>query len=149
MITSFSGSNRFLSNFSISPIPLKQLNWFLGDNDIIVNTVEHAYQAMKGNTLNDQLLIATCAAPGKAKRLGRKIAMRDNWDNIKLDVMRQCLLIKFSDKDLLNLLLATTNSILIEGNTWGDRFWGAELVNNVWTGENNLGKLLMQIRDEK
>ena len=41
-------------------------------------------------------------------------------------------------------LLKTGDAMLIEGNTWGDRIWGQ--VNGV--GENNLGKILMRIREE-
>ncbi|NWN81082.1 NADAR family protein, partial [Bacillus sp. (in: firmicutes)] len=45
---------------------------------------------------------------------------------------------------LKNKLLQTGESILIEGNTWGDKIWG--VCNGV--GENKLGKILMKVRNE-
>lgn len=48
------------------------------------------------------------------------------------------------NKEIKEKLLLTGNEELIEGNTWGDRIWGT--VNGV--GENRLGKILMQVREE-
>ena len=58
--------------------------------------------------------------------------------------MRDCLRLKFEIPELREALLNTDNAKLIEGNWWGDKFWG--ICNGV--GENNLGKLLMEVRDE-
>jgi ribA/ribD-fused uncharacterized protein len=70
--------------------------------------------------------------------------MRDDWNDIKIDVMRDLLQEKFSDDDLRELLLATGDAELIEGNTWNDYFWGVCL----GEGQNWLGKLLMEVRKE-
>jgi predicted NAD-dependent protein-ADP-ribosyltransferase YbiA (DUF1768 family) len=59
--------------------------------------------------------------------------------------MRECLVAKFGQNpELMQLLKDTGDSILIEGNSWGDQFWG--VCNSV--GKNWLGKLLMEIRDK-
>jgi len=62
-----------------------------------------------------------------------------------LDMLRQ----KFTRQtELGQLLMATGDAELIEGNTWNDRFWGAVLKDEHWIGQNHLGRLLMQVRAE-
>ena len=79
-----------------------------------------------------------------AKRSGRNATMRPGWDAIKIDVMRKLLRLKFSPGSPLAIqLISTGTSKLVEGNTWGDRFWGV----CGGTGENHLGRLLMETRD--
>jgi hypothetical protein len=56
--------------------------------------------------------------------------------------MKTGLRMKFSDPFLRKLLLNTGSSMLIEGNNYGDRFWGK--VNDI--GSNHLGELLMSVR---
>ena len=68
--------------------------------------------------------------------------MRLDWDTVKISVMRNLLQQKFAQTPYRELLLATGNHLIIEGNTWGDVFWGVCL----GVGENNLGKLIMEIR---
>ena len=85
-----------------------------------------------------------CRPPGKAKRLGRKVTLRPDWEQIKTYTMLLLLRIKFSDENLATKLLETGEQKLIEGNSWGDCFWG--VCDGV--GENHLGKLLMQVREE-
>lgn len=68
--------------------------------------------------------------------------MRENWDHIKITVMREVIAQKFEDPDLRDFLLSTGTQTLIEGNTWGDKFWG--VCGGV--GLNNLGRLLMERR---
>lgn len=71
--------------------------------------------------------------------------MREDWEAIKIDVMRYCLQEKFSaGSDLAAKLIATGDCELVEGNTWGDVFWGVCR----GTGENRLGRLLMERREE-
>jgi len=134
-IRGFNGPNRFLSNFSLCLVELDGVNY---------RTVEHAYQAAKTTTAEFREAIRLCETPGQAKRLGRKTTIRPNWDEIKLDVMRDLLQQKFSTGYLRTALLATQDRELIEENTWYDTFWG------VCHGEglNWLGKLLMEIREE-
>jgi ribA/ribD-fused uncharacterized protein len=138
-ITSFTGEQEFLSNFF--PVTI-QVGWRT------FPTVEHAFQAAKAVDDQDRHKIQHADTPGKAKRLGRKIAIRPDWDQVKVDVMRDLLRQKFSKPDLGKLLLSTGDAILIEGNKWGDEFWGATEKHGEWYGENMLGKLLMEIREE-
>jgi N-glycosidase YbiA len=139
MITSFSGQHAFLSNFHPSVIEV---------DGITYPTVEHAFQAMKSTSATEMRHIAMLPTPGQAKRAGRKVALRGDWESVKIDIMRLCLELKFSQPEFAKLLASTAPHDLIEGNTWGDKCWGAVLVGGQWIGENNLGKLLMQIRQD-
>jgi ribA/ribD-fused uncharacterized protein len=113
-----------------------------GDN---YPSLEHAYQAAKTIRHTDrfffQELITTA---GEAKRAGRRLKIRDDWESVKLDVMLTLLREKFKQPKFKSLLLSTDNEELVEGNTWGDTFWG--VCNG--KGENHLGKLLMKVREE-
>jgi ribA/ribD-fused uncharacterized protein len=137
MIAEFSYGNRFLSNFYYSPI------MFGGE---LYSTVEHAYQAAKTLNPHERREIQLADKPGKAKNLGKKVTLRSDWETIKLKVMEELVRRKFNDFDytLKNQLLATGDQELIEGNWWGDTFWG--VCNGI--GENQLGKILMKVRDE-
>jgi len=132
MISSFSGEYRWLSNFW--PVP----GWS------IAPTVEHRYQAAKTGISSEKEAIWLAPTPGKAKRLGSKVILSAGWESWKLSVMEQLLRAKFEEPGLRAKLLATGDEELVEGNNWGDTFWG--VCNG--EGENHLGKLLMKIRDE-
>ncbi len=138
-IESFFGKYRFLSNFYPSPI--------VGKNDKEYPTVEHAFQAAKfpdGSSAHEQVRFAP--TPGDAKRLGRTLGPpRADWDEIRVEVMRRLLRLKFyPGSKLANKLEATGDAELVEGNTWGDQFWG--VCGGI--GENWLGKLLMEHRSQ-
>lgn len=134
-IKSFSGEYRFLSNFY--PTEIESAH-------IIFPTTEHAYQASKMLMGIDRMAIAQLSTPGKAKRMGKQLKMRPDWEDAKLDLMKDILIVKFTIPELRSKLLSTGDAHLEEGNTWGDQFWGT--VDGV--GENHLGKILMEIRDE-
>ena len=134
IIDRFSGEYRWLSNFS--PVKIKF-------EDIIYPSVENAYQAAKTLSVSDREKISKVSA-SNAKRLGRLVKIRNDWDTIKLAVMENLLREKFSNHIYKKLLLSTRNAILIEGNYWNDTFWG--ICNN--KGQNHLGKLIMKIRNE-
>ena len=138
VIDSFEGEYEFLSNFYFCEIKDNKGN--------VWKTNEHFFQAMKGkNDENRQKRIQLAPTPGKAKRLGRLITLRDDWEIVKKDIMYQALQFKFTQhKDLCKKLIDTGNKELIEGNSWGDKEWGQ--VNGV--GKNKLGKLLMKVREE-
>lgn len=142
-IDSFWGEYRFLSNFYPSEISIE----VKGEN-FTFDTVEHAYQGFKAQNLKDLWLFSSenGLTPGEAKKLGRTITMRPNWDDIRDKVMRIFLEIKFHPHihpELHNKLLQTHPHELIEGNTWGDKYWG--VCDGV--GKNKLGTALMDIRD--
>jgi predicted NAD-dependent protein-ADP-ribosyltransferase YbiA (DUF1768 family) len=64
---------------------------------------------------------------------------------VKFDVMETCVRYKFEHhSQLRDKLLATGDAVLEEGNDWGDQIWG--VVNGA--GENRLGKILMNVRDD-
>ena len=107
-------------------------------------TVEHAYQAAKTTNNAVRENIRMVKAPGRAKRIGNTIVIRAGWNVLKLEVMEYLLRQKFMDKDLQAKLLATGDEELVEGNWWGDTYWG--ICKGV--GENHLGRLLMKIRSE-
>ena len=129
------GGHTRLSNFSPSPFTLGGLEWA---------TVEHYFQAMKTKDPSEREAIRLAGSPGQAKRLGRKATLRPDWEEIKLAVMRQALHAKFKPGNLDGrYLLSTGDAYLIEGNDWGDRFWGVD-----GGGQNWLGHLLMARRAE-
>lgn len=136
-IDSFSQEYRFLSNFWPVDVSLNMIKY---------PTVEHAYQAAKTHNRWERMDILACSTPGKAKRRGRKMTLRSDWEEVKITVMRRLLEQKFLPASVLaQMLLATGYAELVEGNPWGDKFWG---VTDDGEGENHLGKLLMEIRDE-
>lgn len=131
VILSFTGSHRFLSNFFIEP-----------DG----TCVEVEYQQAKCADYIDVIKFQGLT-PGQAKRLGRKVELVDDWEQIKVETMRILVWQKFVDHPALaERLLATGVSLLVEGNNWGDRFWG-RVNDGMGTGENWLGKILMETRE--
>ena len=131
-ITEFQGNYRFLSNFS--PVFVM----FEGKSYL---SVEHAYQAAKAPA-EEREPFRHCT-PGQAKRLGQKTKLPTDWETRKVAVMFSLLTSKFSQDYLRGRLLATEDAELVEGNHWGDTFWGV----CKGVGENNLGKLLMRVRE--
>lgn len=102
---------------------------------------ENAYMAAK--TLNkEQRKIFETVLPYEAKKLGREIALRPDWNDVKFSIMYDILLSKFTNMNLRNKLLSTGDKYLQEANWWFDKIWGV----CQGEGENNLGKMLMEIR---
>lgn len=140
VIAQFSGSYRFLSNFFPAEVV------FDGEE---YPSVEHAYQAAKTFDLALRQQIQWKLQPGAAKRLAYKIivgdAFRPDWDDVRIDVMRGLLAQKFAPgAPLADRLRKTGDKVLIEGNTWNDRFWGV----CKGEGQNWLGRLLMERREQ-
>jgi ribA/ribD-fused uncharacterized protein len=134
VVESFRGEWTFLSNFYPSPVYYRT---------VLYPTVEHAYQAAKTLSLVDRERIRLARTPGEAKRLGRRVKVRPGWALMQVDVMRHLLEQKFTDYPTLRkALLSTGDAPLVEGNAWGDRFWGV----CAGQGENHLGRLIMAIR---
>ena len=133
MIGPFKCQYEFLSNFYPSRI------FYDG---FMYPTVEHAFQASKTMDYDIRKSIALAQTPNIAKKMGRKIVLRPYWSDIKVFIMADLVSKKFAIPELQIKLLETGNEELIEINWWNDVFWG--FCNGV--GENNLGKILMQIR---
>jgi len=132
----FDGDYAFLSNFWWSEV------WYLA---MPYPTVEHAFQAAKAVDPATRECIRRVKSPGTAKLMGRTCQLREDWEEVKEGIMYDLLWQKFTRHALMNeMLLATGTRVLIEGNTWNDRYWG--VCNGV--GQNRLGLLLMQVRQE-
>jgi ribA/ribD-fused uncharacterized protein len=145
-IKSFTGKYSFLSNFYPSEIEYQGIKY---------PTVEHYYVAMKidndqkingkkYNLLDARKYISSIKSPGEVKKLGKKLKIRKDWNDIKLSIMYWGIKEKFKNEELKNKLLDTGDMEIVEYNNWGDQFWG--VCNN--EGQNKLGKILMNIRDE-
>lgn len=144
-INDFQGQFRFLSNFYPCKVVL---------DGIIYGSTESAYQAAK--TMDPVLRKEILDAPtfNLAKRLGSRVALRPDWEEVKLGVMEDLLRQKFAPGTGLRAKLdATSPQKLTEGNYWHDNFWGDCICTKKDSckraGQNHLGKLLMRIRDER
>lgn len=136
-ITEFNGEYSWLSNMTMI-VP------FVEDG-IQYNSVETYYQAHKTTNQGIKLKISNMQ-PHASKKYGKLIPIRPDWEDIKVDVMRRALKIKFSQEKMLNELANTGTRELIEGNTWNDTFWG--VCKRTGKGQNKLGQLLVEIRTE-
>lgn len=126
-VNQFTGDYKFLSNF-----------YPMGGK-----TLEHYYQAKKTRIREEKESIMNCKTPGQAKRLGRKITLRTDWEEKKIAFMTKLVRKKFKDKKLAKMLIATDTLELTEGNDWHDNFWGncyCEKCYNI-KGQNHLGKI--------
>jgi len=139
-ILGFRGLYRFLSNFYKSPIIYR------GDT---YTTAEHLFQSFKTRDLHIRRIIREISLPEDAKRFGRKIDLRDDWEDVKDNAMFITLKLKFSqNQKLKKCLLNTGNRFLKESNYWHDNYWGDCFCPkcNPIQGRNQLGKTLMRVR---
>lgn len=128
-IRGFEGNYRWLSNFIGAP------------NE---PTVEHRYQAAKAIDRAEAESVLATPTAAAAKKMGRTITVRPDWDAVKLETMRQLLQDKFSREPFRSKLISTGEAEIIEENHWNDTFWGV----CKGVGENHLGRLLMDLRRE-
>lgn len=138
-ITRFRDEYYFLSNFYECPVKY---------NGYLFNSAEAAFQASKSDTVDPKFCTMS---PGEAKSAGRKVKLREDWEEVKDAIMRDVLLAKFTlNEDLRCKLIATGDAILIEGNTWHDNYWGVCKCGTCVFREryNKLGILLMDVRQE-
>ncbi len=140
-IDSFRGEFDFLSNFSPYGFKDPSGNWW--------PTNEHWFQAgkcdlMKPEGAEQYYGIMQCEAPGAAKRMGRTVTLTPEWEVLKVYRMWRGITMKFNQNTNIRQKLVETRDVtLIEGNSWGDKFWGQ--VNG--KGTNMLGRLLMELRE--
>lgn len=136
MIDRFKDKYSFLSNF----YPAETMY-----DGVLYPTSEHAYIAAKTLSPTLRAHITTLTTPGADRHYGRRLDLRPDWEDVKLGIMHQIVRDKFiRNPELREKLLATGDDLLIEGNTWGDTFWGCV----GGEGENHLGKILMKVRWE-
>jgi ribA/ribD-fused uncharacterized protein len=135
IIDKFEKKNFFLSNFYPCDIVYKGQKF---------TSTEAAFQCQKCANEEDKINFSHFE-PSQSKMYGRKVKLRKDWEDVKIQEMENILRAKFTQIPALGeRLVKTGNAILIEGNTWRDTFWGVY----EGKGENNLGKLLMKIREE-
>lgn len=135
-IKGFFGEYRWLSNFHLCPVHFDGFSY---------PSSENFYQALKVKRGNRVFFQDVSPHESKLIRMAM-IYSTEEWNNIRIQAMKLALLCKFTqNKDLFAQLLQTGDKYLEETNWWGDCFWGTD-VNSV--GQNNLGKLLMNLRNE-
>ncbi|RBO85153.1 NADAR family protein [Nocardia puris] len=140
VVEEFRGSYFFLSNFSRHPVRWEGRRF---------PTAEHAFAAAKTTDPGWVERIQAAPDPRSAKALGRECPLRPGWDDDRRRVMAEIVASKFNhDGALIEQLLGTGTRLLIEGNSWGDHFWGRSVQRGarVPVGANHLGRILMQVR---
>lgn len=138
-ITSFTGGYDFLSNFYEDTAEVNSA--IFG----IMRTGEHLFQAAKADTEEGYTQFHRIKTPGQAKKAGRAVSLRPDWEEVKIAVMLEVIRAKFRQGTLLAKRLEETDDRhLEEGNRHGDRVWGT--VGGV--GRNLLGRILMRVRAE-
>ena len=143
IIDRFIGEHRWLSNFHPTDNPPK--------------STEHYFQAAKARNdeegKNWRHTILSVPTPSEAKKLGGKVPLREDWEDVKVSVMQFALARKFlGSYDLYKKLVDTKNAYLIESTTWHDCTWGICIKKDCEKckdkrGKNILGNLLMEIRE--
>lgn len=134
-ISSFRGKYAFLSNFYDAKVEVEGLVYF---------NAEAAFQAMKCESYDDRLSF-TMLDPSAAKKKGRRVRLRSDWEEVKDEYMYKVVKAKFEQhSDLREMLLNTKDRYLEEGNSWGDCYWGVYCE----IGKNRLGEILMKVRTE-
>lgn len=127
----------FLSNFYQCEITI---------DDITYKSAEAAFQAQKTLSEEERKKFVDME-PKRAKAYGKRVKLRDDWEDIKLGIMENVIRQKFTQNEYLrNKLIETGDRPLCELNTWNDTFWGVSA--KTGKGENHLGKILMKIRKE-
>lgn len=127
-----------LSNFSSFNLVWKGYAW---------PTSEHAYHGEKFTHVPFKMQILGAPSAHEAYQIAAKLKpqRRADWDEVKVDLMREILHAKVHQHAYVKKkLLATGDRELVE-NSWRDDFWG-------WgpnrDGQNMLGKLWMDVRAE-
>eukprot|EP01024_Parvocaulis_polyphysoides_P039664 TRINITY_DN3587_c0_g2_i4.p1 TRINITY_DN3587_c0_g2~~TRINITY_DN3587_c0_g2_i4.p1 ORF type:complete len:713 (-),score=118.63 TRINITY_DN3587_c0_g2_i4:238-2376(-) len=144
------------SNFSPHPVKIEKSVVSTQYDLNIYKTSEHYYQSKKfsGNQSQESQQIAqqiiSSDTPEQAAIFGRKMfkerqdLITPDFLNLRIQIMRESLMSKFTQhKNLKKLLLSTGDCDLVESSPQ-DYFWGCGIDGQ---GENNLGKLLMEIRE--
>lgn len=136
----FRGSKAIYSNMHVSPFVF---------NGVECESVEHEYQASKAINRDNAIWIRQSKDPYEAKRRGRTVPCRKDWDTVKLSIMFNLVLAKFSQNNKLARQLKEETEVLTEYNYWHDNFWGSCTCGRVGCGKgkNHLGWILLRVRD--
>lgn len=138
-ITEFNKEFRFLSNFYPAPFVWDSILW---------KDSETAYQAAKSDNWDIRKEFSdTILTPSDAKRFGKTLQLRSDWDRVKVQIMLEIVDEKFQQNPMLKQkLIDTWPRKLEEGNYWRDIFWGICPAGS-GIGKNMLGIILMVLRD--
>jgi ribA/ribD-fused uncharacterized protein len=137
MIKEFQGEYRWLSNFWPVEISYKGR---------VFKSVEHAYMSEKNTSDVWKDFCENEVDPKIVNKMSRIITLCPDWDEVKVDIMNQLTRVKYQNQEFSEKLLKTGTQKLVEGNYWGDVFWGVD--NETGEGQNLFGKILMEIREE-
>lgn len=156
MINQFRGENFFLSNMYVVE------NELLTADEQYVPTSEHFYMSSRFKTKEDRVAVANVRAEDADKRVfadglaAKTLAHelikegRPHFESSyqRFKIMHAAIFAKFvTNPELARRLVETGEERLVEGNSWGDRFWGVSPVEN-GKGNNYLGIILMNIREK-
>lgn len=146
-IKGFEGKYECFSNFYIHDTLFVKLPY--GKKDAKVyrsDNVETLFQASKCTNHKDIQSIVYTATPGQAKRIGRRVKLREDWEEIKEDVMYELVKQKLNVVPEFKKLLSEIpyNTIIAEFNNWNDKEWG--VCSKTLVGNNKLGEILMKLR---
>nr|MBO2493442.1 DUF1768 domain-containing protein [Clostridia bacterium] len=135
VVRGFRGEYAFLSNFYPCSVRLWGVEY---------KCAEAAFQAAKAQNVTQRWAFVGLSG-AEARRMGRRVPIRPDWEEVKVGIMTQVVRAKFTQNpDLAKKLLATGDALLVEENSWGDTFWGT----CQGRGENMLGRILMLVRYE-
>jgi hypothetical protein len=132
------------SNFYVMKNPITD------EKGLSYPTVEHFFQSRKSRDCDVwtkfSIIDSEYITAGESKKLGRSVTMREDWDIVKYDFMRDALKQKFlKNPELKEKLMSTEDKQIIEWTSWGDINWG--MCDKRGAGANALGKLLMELRE--
>lgn len=148
-ILEFQGEYRWLSNFWPATIVYGPNEGCRPGTLLTYPSVEHAYQAAKTHDGFTKVRISKAVTAGIAKKLGRIVDVRPDWETVKFEIMLDLLRQKFGQSPYKEKLLATGETFLCEGNRWHDLIWGCCMcAKHKWAGNNALGELIMKVRKE-
>lgn len=137
IINEFTYSAFFLSNFYKCDLFYAGMNY---------SNSEAAFQGQKPKNMSERAKFQYLD-PSESKAAGRMCVLRNDWDKVKDQIMYEVVTAKFTqNSDLKKKLIETGDSILIEGTTWGDTYWGIDLATG--KGLNHLGKILEKVRED-
>lgn len=125
----------YMSNFYRSPIYIYNRWW---------RNVEAAYQSRKFSDEETIDKLAKATSAKEAREIGQGGVMRSDWDQVRYEVMKECVLAKFlQNQPLKEHLLNTGDEYLIEDSPV-DSYWGCGADGN---GQNQLGRILVEARE--
>lgn len=135
MISQFVGPHEFLA--TSYPVDVRL-------DGVIYPSVEHALNAAKTLDPAEREKIREANSPQVATRIGLSVSPRPGWGQLRIPIMRDLLLQKYSFPELADLLLLTDRAELVNGNIHGERFWGV----CYGKGGNWTGRLTTNIREQ-